>query len=653
MTDRVSPALPRITAGLQALIRRFTSFADAAGSLQNARIREAENAIMLPIARRYNLVIGVYYIFVLAGRFRTESGTALTVLVALAIGNMAVSLFFNRVYLKGPKAEGRACTVVLAVNLLLLANPLTFQLLHFSQGRLLYFYFLAMVFAVTGVRLRVIVPSVLASLVSGTAIAMAHYQAISRDAAGFGLLVIPVLVAVAIGVRHTMFQAVQARVAAEILKEEAQTLADCDALTGLANRRSFFRAADSALAGAQWGRPFTLALIDLDGFKPVNDTYGHSVGDQLLIAVAGRLRNVCGTAGFPARMGGDEFAIILDGDIDEARIEHFGAALCDSLREIYLLGTVAASISASVGFVRYDDGLTVSQLLERADYALYFAKQNLRGAPVLFNTRHEAEMRDFSQVDQTLRSSDLDRELSIVFQPQVDILENRTVGFEALARWNSAKLGAVRPDIFIKAAERSGLITDITLRLLNKTLEQITDWPEDLRVSFNLSARDLRSAISLNNICTAVRNSGIDPARIEFEITETAMLTDFAQACDSLMVLKRLGCRIAIDDFGSGYSSFSYIHQLPVDKIKIDRSFVTQLVKHGSAVKIIKTIVDLCRNLHLDCVIEGVETQGEMAKLSQVRARYIQGYLFARPMPADAVMAYLENEGGRLLVAAQ
>ncbi len=608
---------------------------------------------MLPIARRYCLVIGVYYLFVIVQRFRAETGHALLILALLSVVNMAACFLFNTFYLKGKAAGARAPAVMLTVNLMLLANPVAFQLLHFTPGRLLYFYFLAMIFAVTGVRLRVIVPSVVAALISGTAIAIAHHQAISRDSASFSLLVIPVLVATAAGVRHSLFQAVQARVTAEILRAEAQTLADCDALTGLANRRSFFRAADTAIAGAREGRPFALALIDLDGFKPVNDTYGHSVGDELLIAVAVRLRAVCGAAGFPARMGGDEFAIILDGDFDDERLEAFGDALCESLREIYLLGTVAASISASVGFVRHADGLTVSQLLERADYALYFAKQNLRGAPVVFNARHENEMRDFNQVDQTLRSSDLDKELSIVFQPQVDVTENRTVGFEALARWNSAKLGAVRPDVFIKAAERSGLITDITLRLLNKTLEQIADWPQDIRVSFNLSARDLRSAISLNNICTAVRNSGIDPARIEFEITETAMLTDFAQACDALMVLKRLGCRIAIDDFGSGYSSFSYIHQLPVDKIKIDRSFVTQLVKHSSAVKIIKTIVDLCRNLHLDCVIEGVETTAELAKLMPVKARYIQGYLFARPMPADAVIAYLDDESGRMIAVAQ
>ena len=318
------------------------------------------------------------------------------------------------------------------------------------------------------------------------------------------------------------------------------------------------------------------------------------------------------------------------------------------MRDTYFLGGVTANISGSVGFVRcVSDQFTTSQLLERADYALYFAKQNLRGAPVVFTEKHETEMRDFSQVDQTLRTSDLDAELSIMFQPQVDVIENRTVSFEALARWNSCKLGSVRPDIFIKAAERSGLITQITLILLEKALKQVREWPAQTRVSFNLSARDLRSGISITNICKAVRESGIDPHRIEFEITETAMLTDFEQACEALARLKAMGCRIAIDDFGSGYSSFSYIHRLPVDKIKIDRSFVVQLLQHNSALKIIKTIIDLCRNLNLDCVIEGVETQSEMNKLAQIRARYIQGYLFSKPMLAEQVGLYLQAERAR------
>ena len=208
----------------------------------------------------------------------------------------------------------------------------------------------------------------------------------------------------------------------------------------------------------------------------------------------------------------------------------------------------------------------------------------------------------------------------------------------------------MRPDIFIRAAERSGLITDITLHLLQKALRRVADWPVDTRVSFNLSARDLRSSLSIDNIIRTVRESGVDPSRIEFEITETAMLSDFEQACEALSRLKAMGCRIAVDDFGAGYSSFSYIHRLPVDKIKIDRSFVVQLVSHPSAIQIVKTIIELARNLNLDCVIEGVETRDEMDKLRQVRARYVQGYLFSKPLPAADVSTWLAAERTRIAV---
>ncbi len=622
--------------------KELTSSEDCAVHL---RAESAEG--LRPVVHGYLLIVAAYFAFETI--FYRVPGDPGFVPASSLLTVMVCGWMFHLT--RGARDFRRLDLAGHSLNLMLVIDTLLDIHLQYSPIKLLYFALLLPVFAASGARTRVAVPSSIVSIILFLVFAWTYEGARFADYGWVGTTALLTGLSISGILRAALLRVVRAQVKTEYHRQQAQILADCDALTGLANRRSFFRRAEAVTAA---GAPFALALIDLDGFKPINDTYGHGTGDDLLVAVSNRLRGLCGDEAFPARMGGDEFAIVLYGDCDEARLDAFGARLCDALRETYVLGSVAATISASAGFVRGTPGLTVSQLLERADYALYFAKQNLRGAPVIFTARHDAEMRDFSLVDQTLRASDLDNELSIVFQPQVDVTANRTVAFEALARWHSAALGTVAPDIFIRAAERSGLITDITLRLLKKTLKHMAAWPDTLRVSFNLSARDLRSAISLNNICAAIRDSGVDPRRIELEITETAMLTDFAQACEALMVLKRLGCRIAVDDFGEGYSSFGYIHRLPVDKIKIDRTFVAQLVRHRSAIKIVKTIIDLCRNLDLDCVIEGVETQGELAKLIQVRARYVQGFLFARPMPAEAVMEYLDAEAaqaGRILAA--
>ncbi|MBW8880055.1 MAG: EAL domain-containing protein [Asticcacaulis sp.] len=611
--------------------------------------RRDEAVAMAQVTRRYLLLIGLLFAYMAVARLFKETGTAAMVLVPLGFATSATALGFQRLSLLFRDDPRFAEAGSAVVNLLLIANPLTYQLLHFDQSRMVSFLFLYIMFAISGASTRVLVVSTLVCFGAMTSLSLAKVPDGARTyvwtAAG-GLIAALCMGGV---VRQTLFRAVRARVVADRLRDEAQRLADGDVLTGLANRRSFFRQLDRQLAA---GGGFDLALIDLDGFKPINDLYGHSVGDSLLVEVAERLRQTCGKSGFPARMGGDEFAILLPGERSDDDLRAFGSRLCDALRATYHLPNVNANISASVGFVRRgDDDLSGSQWLERADYALYYAKQNLRGAPVIFTDRHEAEMRDFSLVDQTLRGSDLDAEMSIVFQPQVDLTDNRTVSFEALARWNNAKLGAVRPDIFIKAAERSGLISRITLILLDKALTEIATWPSDMRASFNLSARDIRSASNIAAICAVVENSGVDPRRIEFEITETAMLTDFDQACEALSRLKLMGVRIAIDDFGSGYSSLGYLHRLPVDKIKIDRSFVVQLVRHGTTLKIIKTIIDLCRNLNLDCVIEGVETLAELDSLRQVRARYIQGYVFSQPLPAGEVHTWLAAETQRLATA--
>jgi len=223
-------------------------------------------------------------------------------------------------------------------------------------------------------------------------------------------------------------------------------------------------------------------------------------------------------------------------------------------------------------------------------------------------------------------------------------VERRTVGFEALARWTSPDLGSVRPDYFIRLAEAAGLINRITIVLLEKTLKEARLWPHDLYVSFNLSGHDLMNNDAIDAIIAVVDNSGIDSRRVEFEITETALMSDFAQARASIDRLAALGCRIALDDFGSGYSSFSYMHNLPVNKIKIDRAFVVEMLKGDVARKIVGTILDLAANLGMECVVEGVETEAEVAVLRKMNGRYIQGYLFGRPMPASEISGFCLRE---------
>ncbi|MDC7684929.1 EAL domain-containing protein [Asticcacaulis sp. BYS171W] len=608
-----------------------------------------ENVIAIrPIVRGLCAVVGSYYIIVTISHMFYETGLALPVLTGLSGLTALVCFGLLFFYTRRTESLTRLEITGLCINLLMYSNVVTYQTLHFEPAKLIYFVLLTLVYATSGASLRVVLPSSFLAIVTMYILAHNAGFPVLKQHIWVGIAGIFTAFGMAGIMRATIFRAVHARVVAEQHRREAQVLAHFDALTGLPNRRSFFVELDKAIEDHGKGGSFDLALIDLDGFKPINDIYGHSVGDALLIEVGNRLRACVGKDGTVARLGGDEFALILKGARSDEALRTFGTLVCDALRETYLLGGgVAANISGSVGFVHSDaDGMTGSQLLERADYALYYAKQNLRGAPVVFSARHETEMRDFGVVDQTLRSSNLERELYIVYQPQVDLTTQSTVSFEALARWESEKLGTVRPDVFIRAAERSGLISDVTLILLRKSLVAVKTWPQNLRVSFNLSARDLRSSRAIGRICETVKASGIDPARIEFEITETAMLTDFDQAVEALARLKAMGCRIALDDFGSGYSSFSYIHRLPADKIKIDRSFVTQLLKHDSAQKIIKTIIDLCGNLSLDHVIEGVETEAELKRLREVGARYIQGYYFARPMRAEDIAGYLNRENG-------
>lgn len=430
------------------------------------------------------------------------------------------------------------------------------------------------------------------------------------------------------------------------LSDENDRLANLDSLTDLPNRRRYFAELDARVEAArQSGQGFVAGVVDLDDFKPINDAFGHATGDRLLIEVGRRLKAFNGPPILAARLGGDEFGLIIDAALEPDALRALGRELCAVLNATYDLRGVRAQVGASIGFCPFPSGADTSeQLFERADYALYHAKQSIKGTAVVFDERHEAAIRDMAVVEHSLRHADLEREMSVHFQPLVDIVGQRTVALEALARWTSPEIGPIRPDVFIRAAERSGQIVEITRLLVAKALREMRAWPMDVRVSINLSARDIASMENVQRLLDIVRESCVAPHRIDFEITETAIVCDFDQARDALAAFHALGVRTALDDFGTGHSSLSHLRLLPLDKLKIDASFVSDIEHNQASEDIVRTVLQLGRNLRMECVVEGVETEVQRDRVAALGATVMQGYHFARPMPAEAVPGYLSGE---------
>lgn len=425
-------------------------------------------------------------------------------------------------------------------------------------------------------------------------------------------------------------------------------LANTDALTGLPNRRSFFDTLKTELnEAALMSQAFAVALLDLDRFKWVNDIYGHGAGDRLLIEVAERLRGLAGPHLFLARLGGDEFGIILTSPEVERAVTALGESVTRILAEPFLVGEQMSEITCSIGVAMYPRaGATAENLFECADYALYHGKQTTKGGLVIFSREHETRIRAASRAEQSLRAANLDEELWVAFQPIVEAASGRVVAFEALARWQSPELGPVSPSVFIPMAERSQLIGRLTRVVLAKALAAAKTWPSHIHLSFNLSSHNLTSDETMAAIETLVRENGLDPARIEFEVTESAVLQDFEQAQSRLLALRALGARVALDDFGTGYSSLGYVNRLKLDKIKVDRSFVTDVHANKVSAKIMRTIIALCRILEVDCVVEGVETEEQMHTVVMLGCRFIQGFFFAKPVTREMVPQVIERIEG-------
>lgn len=421
---------------------------------------------------------------------------------------------------------------------------------------------------------------------------------------------------------------------AELVRLNAENvrLAMTDSLTGLANRRQFRQDLDR-LALHDAGSTFAVGLLDLDRFKPVNDTYGHHIGDILLIELAQRMRTIAAPLATLYRLGGDEFGLLLPGTA--AEVTAVGERLCQGLDMPFQIGELRISVGGSLGIaVSPDAGRTGDELFDRADYALYQAKRVNGGGMCVFTPELEIAIRSDRAIEAALQTSVFDDELRIVGQPIVCTATGAISAVEILARWYSPTLGEIGPADFIPIAERSTLIHGITLSIFRKGLAAAHALPPDTMMSFNISASDLLSPATMTGIEREVTASGVDPARICIEVTETAVMRNADAAARALGRLRESGMQVALDDFGTGFSSLSNLHQLPLDKVKIDRSFMLD-VEATRGWSVVQAIVSLCRSLDLDCVAEGVETEAQRDALIRVGCEHAQGYLFAGPMPIE------------------
>ena len=425
----------------------------------------------------------------------------------------------------------------------------------------------------------------------------------------------------------------------QLLSDENERMASTDSLTGLPNRRQFVAELEELLEVAQaTGQPLAVGHVNIDAFKSINETFGHTTGDQVLAEAARRIVQAIPPNSFVARINGDSFALIFPDPVDEAELMLCGEMIGEALRRPFTLPEATLHVSASSGFATSQPGDTPESLYDYADYATFVAKRDKRGQTVVFTEGHAAKISTLRRLEHELRTADLEREIYILFQPQFDVALGRIIGYEVLARWRSPVLGEISPVDFIPLAERTGLITKITQTVLGKALAVSARLPASVRLSVNLSAHDIASASAIEPIAQMVQKSGV-PCRVDFEITETAVMRDLKQANDALLVLLSLGSRIALDDFGTGHSSLTHVQKLPLDRIKIDRSFVAEVTNDRTSRAIIKTMADLCRNLGISCVFEGIETEAQFEALRSLGGTVMQGYLFGRPVSEEAMFA--------------
>ncbi|WP_320195089.1 bifunctional diguanylate cyclase/phosphodiesterase [Agrobacterium rosae] len=418
-----------------------------------------------------------------------------------------------------------------------------------------------------------------------------------------------------------------------------------DRLTGLYNRPGLFQGLKKCLLRSGEDNSYVnLIYLDLDGFKEINDSFGHGAGDLLIKGVAAALKVLVADGTLLARLGGDEFAIVLQGP--DARIE--SRKLCDDIltlfSEPFMIGDRVAAIGCSIGTAVSKGGdIDGEELLRRADMAMYEAKESGRGRYMAYEPHMDTRREEKNQLEADLKYAIEHDEIKVVFQPVVNTLTRRINGVEALARWNRAGYGPVSPDVFIAAAESSGLIDQLGLAVLRKACHEAIAWPE-IKLAVNISPVQFRNPLFAAQVLSILEEHDIAPSRVMLEMTEGYFIHHPERAGAAIEKLKQIGVSIALDDFGSGFASIGYLRRFGFNRMKIDKSLVVALDEGGRSLEMLTATVALARSLGIPVTAEGIETEDQAAILHLCGCDELQGYLFSRPVPAEQILPLLEAQ---------
>ena len=438
-----------------------------------------------------------------------------------------------------------------------------------------------------------------------------------------------------------LFEDISARIVAE---ERISYMARYDALTNLPNRAYFAEQVAEALAERPKGHA-ALFVIDLDDFKHVNDTMGHLAGDQLLSEVGRLLPRIFGENAICGRLGGDEFVAFRAFVEDAGQAQDYADRLLGAMREGFSIPGRRIDMSVSIGLAASDDpSEDLETMMIKADLALYEAKSGGKGRVVQFHERMDTEYKMRQQLKLDLKTAIDEGRLKLAYQPIINPRTNRIAGCEALARWTHPLYGPISPTTFIPIAEETGMITDLTAFVLSAATRDCRAWPGDISVAVNISARDFRACDVEELVTGVLENTGLPAARLEIEVTETALIEEQEAAGAALQSLHRLGVGIALDDFGTGYSSLSYLRSMPFTKLKIDRSFVADIETDPEALRLLTNVAQLGKDLSLQITVEGVETDGQLAIITgKTGVDFVQGFLYGPPLSFDAMTRLLAS----------